>query len=138
MSRQLTLEDWIDKIISREKKDPEPISTSTSTETRFDPGSIADLRKLFSQAPEPETTISGIFITSFIFPGWQVEKSAEGKSYILINRDTWESWAPAFEKGSSHPLAALSSIPVFDDEDRARKIIIESITEKARRAKEGE
>lgn len=132
MSRQKTLEDWLSEIMQGETQKSGATSTaSTQAPQKLDFGSLSQAIKelekdLQSRAGLP-ISVAAVVITSYIMPG-SYFGHYQGMRYLLVNRDTWESWLPHFKKSEASPLAELSGIPVFDDEDLARRIIISSIS----------
>jgi hypothetical protein len=129
MSKQKTLDDWLSEIMQGET--PKSGSTSPQAPREIDFESLSDaikeLEKALQSRVDLPTSIAAVVITSYIMPGSYFGRY-QGMRYLLVNRDTWESWLPQFEKSEASLLAQLSGIPVFDDEDLARRIIISSIS----------
>lgn len=70
--------------------------------------------------------IAGIIITGQIPPGMRREKNvASGKVWILINKETWGKMLSLFEKVESSSIVHIAGIPVFEDEDLARRMLFD-------------
>lgn len=125
------------KMIKRLSADMESelLSTSTSTSTHAsyeaEPLTMEKMMEAWDLVKDYEHPLIEAIVITKLVPagGWQVK--ADGKEYILINRETWvNEWEKEIKKYEYKPsdlvaglMPSLFAIKVFDSDEYAARII---------------